>query len=191
VSSDYKVVLRQSPLREAEINGILGVLRVEILRSIRAGEGVVVRDGYVSTMRARSLRVGPALKVLPSWIRPSRIQQEVPDDANGVASMYHNIGFAVGNDVSLNDKVGGFKGENSIIVITTSRALGFGVNIAVKNVNRTAPGDEHAVPAAGADLGILDGDVLGIHNPDTITAGRGDFQPLNHASIATIDHDGT
>src|SRR5271170_1104429 len=143
-------------------------------------------------MRARTLScVGPTLKVLSAWIRTSRIQQEVPDDANGFASVYHDIGFAIGNDISLNYKVGWFKGENSVIVITASRALGFGVNIAVKNVNPIAPRDEHAVPAAGADLGILDGDVFRIHNPNTITAGRGDFQALNDGSIAAIDHNRT
>jgi hypothetical protein len=134
--------------------------------------------------------VGPALKVLPSGKRASRIQQEVPHDANGVPSMHHDIGFAIGNDVSLNYQVGWFKGENTIIMITASRALGFGVDIAVKNFYPVSPRNEHAIPGARADLRILDGDVAGIDNPNTITAGRADFQPLNDGSIATIDDDG-
>lgn len=188
MSSAYEVVIRNNPIREAEINGVLAVFWIEVLRSIRAGECVIVRDGDVSAMRTRSLSgLGPALKVLSSWKRPTRIQQKVADDADRVASMHLNVGFAVGDDVSLNYKVGWFVGENSIIVITASRAQGFGMNVAVKNVNPITPGYEHAVPAAGADLGILDGDVPGIDNPNAITTARGNFQPLDDGSIAAVD----
>lgn len=53
-----------------EVDRILGRFRVEILRGVLAGKGVVILHGHVTA-------VIPALEILSAWIRTSRVEQKI------------------------------------------------------------------------------------------------------------------
>lgn len=189
MSPSDEVVVGHDSVTLSEIDRVFSVIGIEIFFGIGAGDSVIVGDRYV--LAACSFwPVAPALEVLSPRERPSRIQQEVPGDGDTRPSLHLNIGFAVGEDASLDSKVRGFNGEDSIVMITASRALGFRVDVAVKDANTVATAYRDAVAGARTDLRVLNCDVLRIHDPDTIALVRSDLQPLDNDSTLSADHNG-
>ena len=109
-----EVVVSNDVVAVSEIDRVLSVIGKEIFFSIHTRDSVIVGDRYVLESFPFG-SVAPALEVLSARVRPSRIQQEVPNDCDVRPSLYFYVGFAIGNHVTLDSQIRGFNGEDSML----------------------------------------------------------------------------